>query len=467
MRNKLIILAACVFILITAAVISTILGNFQQFILLNNDADTPTPTISPIDDPAAVPTATQYIMPTIAPTELPTAVPTATPEPMPQYTNIVVGFTGDIIGHERLIENGIIWDNGTKSYSYDHILQYIRPALEYPDLMIANLESPVAGEAAGYSVTNSLTFNFPDEIVNAIKASGIDMVLNANNHASDKNPEGLYRTLDMLDSVGLMHTGGWRSPEERAIPTVIDLQGIKVGIVSATFSLNGRESHVSDEVLKYMTCFIDKEQVREQIDLCREHGAEIVIVSPHMGDEYQQYTRAGIRSYAKAYIKLGADLVVAHHPHVLQPSELLQVTLDDGTVKEGIVFYSIGNFMHNQVTLDSDFAREVRETGIVLYVNIQKDNYTGEVKIKSLEYLPIWMLRRSDLSPRIYAVLPAGNQIDFESSPYDQLPLSTSNFKSLQRAWNLALSQIGTNYATPLSEVPVREIDVNKLSQEN
>jgi len=216
-----------------------------------------------------------------------------------------------------------------------------------------------------------------------------------------------------------------------------------------------------------LTCFIDKDQVKEQIDLCRAYGAEIVIVSPHMGDEYAQYTREGIRSYARAYIELGADLVIAHHPHVLQPSELIQVTLEDGTVKEGIVFYSIGNFMHNQVSLYSDFAREVRETGIILYVNIQKDNYTGEVKIESLEYLPIWMLRRADMNPRLYAVLPAGNEIDFESAPYDELPLSGSNFASLERAWNLAISQVGTEYAEPLNVVPVRETAEETTLQEN
>lgn len=455
MKKKLIILAVCVFVLIAAAIGSTLLINPDQFLLLNSASNTPQPT------------ATLYITPTIAPTDEPTPVPTATTEPMPQYTNVVVGFAGDIIGHERVIENGISWDNGKKSYSYDHIFQYIQPALEYPDLMIANLESPVAGKDAGYSVTNTLTFNFPDEIVNAIKNSGIDMVLNANNHACDKNPEGLYRTLDVLDSVDLMHTGAWRNPEERAVPTVVELQGIKVGIVSATFSLNGREAYISDSILEYMTCFIDEDQVKAQIDLCRENGAEIVIVSPHMGDEYQQYTREGIRKYARAYIELGADLVVAHHPHVLQPSEKIQVTLDDGTVKEGIVFYSIGNFMSNQVTLYKDFAREVRETGIIVYVNIQKDNYSGEVNIESLEYLPIWMLRRADKNPRIYAVLPAGNEIDFEAAPYDALPLSASNLASLGRAWDLALKQVGTDYASPLNSVPVRETEENENPQES
>ncbi len=444
MKKKLIIISVCIFLLIAAAVSFTVIAQKTQLFSLKSNY-------------TSEPTATQYITPTTYITAEPTPEPTATPEPVPEYTNIVIGFAGDIIAHEMILENSIHWDNGTKSYDFNPIFKYITPALEYADFMIANLESPIAGKEAGYSAYPSLTFNFPDEIAEAIKNSGIDLVLSANNHACDKNPEGLYRTIDILDSVGIMHTGAWRNEEERAVPTVVDINGIKVGIVSATFSLNGREAYISEEILSYMTCFIDTEQVKEQIDLCRKYGAEIVIVSPHMGDEYAQYTREGIRAYAREYIAMGADLVVAHHPHVLQSSELIEVELEDGTTKSGVVFWSIGNFMHNQVTLYKDFDREVRETGIILYVNIQKNNYTGEVTIESLEYLPVWMLRRTDFNPRLYAILPAGNEIDFLSAPYDALPLSSSNFNSLERAWNLALSQVGTDYATPLSTLPVRE----------
>jgi|GEM_PF-2229874 len=450
MKKKLIIVSICLFSILIIAVVATAITNRGGlFTKLSANTSTPSPT--------------KVITHTPEPTDEPTPEPTATPEPMPQYTDIVVGFAGDIIAHEKVLDNSIHWDNGKKSYVFEPIFKYIKPALEYPDLMVANLESPIAGKQAGYSKYPSLTFNFPDEMVDAIKYSGIDMVLNANNHACDKNPEGLYRTLDMLDSADIMHTGAWRSLEEKAEPTVVDIKGIKVGIVSATYSLNGREAYISEDILEYLTCFIDRDQVKEQIDSCRENGAEIVIVSPHMGDEYQQYTREGIRAYGRAYIELGADVVIAHHPHVIQGSELIQVTLDDGTVREGVCFWSIGNFMSNQVTLSKDFAREVRETGVIVYVNIQKDNYSSDVKIKSLEYLPVWMLRRADLHPRIYAILPAGDKIDHALAPYNELPLSESNFRSLERAWVLATSQVGTEYAIPLSTIPVKEVEEDEI----
>ena len=447
MKKSLIIISMILFIILIAQFIIPAVFNVNNIFLKNDTENSAVPTSVPTNTPAATPEITSE----------PTPEPTDTPEPMPQYTNIVLGFGGDIIAHEQILESAKKYDNGKKYYTFENIFKYIKPAFDYADFMIANLESPIAGASAGYSAYPSLTFNFPDEILDALKYSGIDMVLNANNHAADKNVDGIYRTLDMLDSAEIMHTGAWRSEEEREVPTVIDVKGIKIGIVSATFSLNGREAYISQNTLDYLVCFLDEQQVKKQINLCKEYGAELVIVCPHMGDEYQQYTREGFRNYGTAYISMGADIVIAHHPHVLQSSELVSTFTPEGNPVEGLCFWSIGNLMHNQVSLYSDFDKEARETGIILYLNIQKDNYTGEVTIESLEYLPVWMLRRTDFNPRLYAVLPAGNEIDFTAPPYDELPLSKSNFYSLERAWNVAIKQVGTEYATPLSKIPTRE----------
>ncbi|MEX1376905.1 MAG: CapA family protein [Eubacteriales bacterium] len=447
MKKALIIISIILFIVLIVQFAIPAIFDMESIFIKNAVEPPSAPTEVLSQAPTGSPNPTAEI----------TAEPTAAPEPMPQYTNIVVGFGGDIIAHEQILESAKRYDNGKKYYTFENIFKYIKPAFDYADFMVANLESPIAGASAGYSAYPSLTFNFPDEIVDALKYSGIDMVLNANNHSSDKYPEGLYRTLDMLDSADIMHTGAWRNAEERAVPTVIDVQGIKIGIVSVTYSLNGREAYISQDILDYMVCFLDEQQVKKEIDLCREYGAEIVIVSPHMGDEYQQYTREGFRNHGINYISLGADIVIAHHPHVLQASELVSTFAPDGSPAEGLCFWSIGNLMHNQVSLSSDFAKEARETGIILYLNIQKDNYTGEVTIESLEYLPVWMLRRTDFNPRLYAILPAGNEIDFTAPPYNELPLNKSNFYSLERAWNVATKQVGTEYATPLGKIPTKE----------
>lgn len=91
-------------------------------------------------------------------------------------------------------------------------------------------------------------FNFPDEIVPAIKDAGIDVLVNGNNHIMDKKMDGIQRTIQILDDAGIYHTGAWTSAESRAIPLIVDVKGIKVGIISATYSLNGFAQHIDRSV---------------------------------------------------------------------------------------------------------------------------------------------------------------------------------------------------------------------------
>ena len=151
------------------------------------------------------------------------------------------------------------------------------------------------------------------------------MVLTGNNHAMDRGLDGVERTIDVLDSYNMMHTGTWKNAEEKAIPSIVDIQGIKVGIISATLFLNGHENKLDQEILDSMFCFTDESDVQSQINLCLEGDADIVIVCPHTGVEYSKYATGYTTKYGKAYIAMGANAVVSHHPHVLQQSELVQI----------------------------------------------------------------------------------------------------------------------------------------------
>ena len=337
-----------ILIVIVAAGLCVFCG-CQDFVAEGNPMHTPTPA-----DPDRIP---RGIPPSPVPEETPslspspatvTPVPTPTPEP---YTDIVIGGAGDIMGHIQQIEDAYLAGD-EEGYSFYHWFDYIKDALSYPDLMIANLEGPIAGQDAGYN--GYPMFNFPDEIAPAIKDAGIDVVLSGNNHIMDKGIAGIGRTVDVLEDSGVYHTGAWKSPEERQVPLVIDVNGIKVGVVSATYSLNGFEQHIEPEVLSYLVCSIEEEQVKTEIDLCRKHGAEVIVVCPHMGDEFQNFPRRGIRNFAESYIAMGADIVFASHPHVLQPVTYHTAQLEDGTSRTGIIFYSLGNFISSMYTTEKE-----------------------------------------------------------------------------------------------------------------
>ena len=346
------------------------------------------------------------------------------------------------MGHIQQIEDAYS-AGGEEGYSFYHWFDYIKDALCYPDLMIANLEGPIAGAEKGYE--GYPTFNFPDEIVPALQDAGIDVILNGNNHIMDKGLPGVERTVDVLEAAGMYHTGAWKSNEARDTPLVIDAGGIKVGVVAPTYSLNGYAQHIDPEVLTYLVCFIDEEQVKAQIDLCKKHGAEVVVVCPHMGDEFQNFPRRGIRNYAESYIAMGADIVFASHPHVLQPVTYHTAELEDGTEHTGIIFYSLGNFISSMYTAE-------KEAGAIAYVNIRRDNATGEITITDAEYLPTWVMRRK-WEMYAFHILPVGQSLDFPESIEDLGP-NRGTFYKLETVWESTTEVMGEDIAAPLRYIP-------------
>jgi poly-gamma-glutamate synthesis protein (capsule biosynthesis protein) len=263
----------------------------------------------------------------------------------------------------------------------------------------------------------------------------------------DQRVSGVENTIDMLDKAGMLHTGAWKSLEDRKVPLVVDVNGIKVGIVNATYGLNGFENHIDKEILDYMVCFIDQSQVKEQIELCKKNGAEIIIVSPHMGDEYRTKARSSIRKYGEAYIKLGADIIFAHHPHVVNPVENIEVELEDGTKRNGLVFWSLGNFISAQYGIE-------KEAGAIAYTHIRRDNNTGEIEITSAEYLPTWTYKSSHYG-KFFHIVPVGEGIDNPDSIKD-LKLKRLQ-KKLKSIWKYTTNIMGDKVAKPLRNMPLQE----------
>ena len=429
------------------AALMCVLAGCTDFIAAQS-ADAPNDTYEVSASPQSTPQKTTE--PTKTPQATlkttPTATPAATPQPEP-YTDIILGGAGDIMVHIRQIDDADV-AGGDEGYSFYHWFELIKPALEYPDLMIANLEGPIGGEESGYN--GYPLFNFPDEIVPAVKDSGIDVLVTANNHAMDRDVSGMERTIDMLDAGDMLHTGTWKSPEARAVPLIVDVKGIKVGIISATYSMNGFERRLEPEVREYIVCFIDKEEVRERIDLCRENGAEVVVVCPHMGDELASYARMGVRSYAESYIEMGADIVFASHPHVVQPIVEHEVELEDGTTRKGIIFYSLGNFVSGMYGV-------IKEAGMIGYVDIRRDNATGEISLTKVSYLPTYTLRHGEPG-NLYHIVPEGQCLDFPEM-VDDISEVKCNLYRINDAWEHTISVVGKDTAELLRYMPERDSD--------
>lgn len=329
--------------------------------------------------------------PTAEPTPEPTPEPTVTPEPTPvPDTVITLRFTGDIMCHDRQIA-GALQDDGT--YYMDDWFETIKDSLECADLAVGNLETVFMGDEQEY--TGFPKFNTPDSLADALVNAGFDVVTMANNHANDHRIEGIARTISVLEKRGLQHTGAYASEEEFDDQLIVDVKGVKVGILSYTDTFNSkpkRDWHVRE---------LDEELVEKDVAAMRKNGAELIVCMVHWGSEYEETPGSSQERDAEMLAKAGVDAIFGHHPHVIQTAEILQAEMPDGSIKAVPVAYSMGNFISNQQNRPCDM-------GVIFEITARKAGETGETAIEETAFIPTVVWRYDEDHRDMYRVLPCG-----------------------------------------------------------
>lgn len=199
------------------------------------------------------------------------------------------------------------------------------------DIGMANLECPVT--VRGTQAEKPFTFRMHPRFLEAIKDAGIGMVNIANNHIYDYGAEGLFDTVDLLDSAGILHVGAGRTKHDAHSPVIIERNGWRVGFLGyyggGEAPAAGRQQPgVARRSLKLISADVQRLKERD--------SADYVVVNLHWGTEKAPYPEAGQVRFARALIEAGVDAVIGHHPHVLQGIE---------QYREGIIVYSLGNLI--------------------------------------------------------------------------------------------------------------------------
>jgi len=254
------------------------------------------------------------------------------PEPPIRYTLSFVA-AGDNLFHETIFNNSI--ENGV--YNFAPIYAPVKEIVENADLAFINQETVMAGASFGYQ--GYPTFNTPQSLARTLAQTGFDIVNQANNHAMDMGRAGLYATLDLWNTIeGITVIGARKSGESMRI---IKMNNITLGFLSYTYGLNGL-SLPSDN--PNLVSLINRNTMTREIEALRPL-CDFLIVSMHWGEEYMLIEPSAAQiSFAQLLAQLNVDLIIGHHPHVLQRFEKLPRA--DG--KETFCFYSIGNFVSNQ-----------------------------------------------------------------------------------------------------------------------
>ena len=300
-------------------------------------------------------------------------------EPVPEDINITMSVIGDIMCHNSQYNDAYVKNEGT--YDFTYVFSDVQKYLQTADISVGNLETTFAGKDRGYS--NYPTFNTPEQLAYNLKTLGIDLLSTANNHSLDKGYKGLVSTLDFLDDAGIAHTGTYRTEEEQNQVLIQNVKGISIAFLSFTYGTNGIPVPSGKD---YCVNLIDEDLIVEQINLAKAQNPDMICVFMHWGIEYETKQRSSQEKLADLLFKNGVDVILGGHPHVVQPMEKREITLEDGTTKDGFVIYSLGNFISGQRDLDT-------KSSAILNLGITKDGETGKISIYEASYIPVYMYR--------------------------------------------------------------------------
>ena len=277
--------------------------------------------------------------------------------------SVKISFTGDLILLRDMVENRYNAEFGT--YDFEPMFSDVSEYWKNSDLAIGVFEGPCAGEDKGYSSSAyddgfPLYLNYPDSFATAVKKAGINFVTTANNHLLDKGTAGALRTLDVLDKAGLFHTGSYRNKEEWSEIPLLNVQGLKIAVLSYTYGSNYyTDDYFFEEQNQYLTKvivspkskFIKKslEVVKEDFRKAKALNPDCIIVLPHMGTEFKHYPDEGQKYWCKVFVENGADVVFSDHPHAVQPIEWA----NNGR-GYSMILYCPGNFINSFTLYDGD-----------------------------------------------------------------------------------------------------------------
>lgn len=261
-------------------------------------------------------------------------------QPLPLHAGeIIITAVGDIMLAGR-------WAPLLKKKGYDYPFNGVRKELASADINLANLEAPIAEHGMEYS-GKKYRFRAEPLVAKALRTAGFNLVTLANNHSMDFGGEALTETLQHLSDNGIAWIGAGANLTEARQMALYTIKGKKIAFLGYSltqpveFFAGQDRPGTAPGYQKLVTA--DIKSARRQ--------AEYVIVSFHWGKEASSSVQAYQRTTAHKAIEAGADVVIGHHPHILQGIE---------RYRGGIIFYSLGNFVFASKSEVADVSAIIR-----------------------------------------------------------------------------------------------------------
>ena len=304
-----------------------------------------------------------------------------------------------IMAHGDLLYHDIIYMSAKKedgSYDFHENFEYVTPWLKQADLAIGDFEGTINKDhyLAGYPL-----FNAPGQVMDAIKDAGYHVLDLAHNHVLDSQIEGVISTADAIEKAGMTPIGVYTHESRDQAPLVIkEVNGIKVALLAYSYGFNGIEQSISQEDYNRYLSDLNEDKMKAEIERA-EKEADITVIMPQMGVEYRIEPTEEQKVLYHKMIEWGADIIFGGHPHVVEPSEIVE---KDGEKK--LIIYSMGNFISNQriETMQGVDNAKWTERGVLMDVTVKKNS--GKTTIETAKAHPTWVNRtpKGTFSPEGY-----------------------------------------------------------------
>jgi len=328
---------------------------------------------------------------------------------------------GDNIVHQSVFEDAAQRAGSEQRFNflpmYDGIAHLVREA----DIAFINMETPIAGEHRNfYGFPN---FNTPKEAAEAIMELGFNVINIANNHMMDMEEQGYKNHLDYWDAQDVLYIGGYRNKDDFENIRVFEKDGISIAWVSFTYGTNGMHLPAGSQM--FIPLISDNLMI-QQVQRAKTK-ADLVFVSMHWGPEDRFSASAEQRRQAQILVDNGVDVIIGHHPHVLQEVKWVDRTNYSGG-GQTLIAYSLGNLISTQHPL-------INMVGGLLQFDIVKNPH-NEITIESPLLIPVMT----------HYITP-----DFQNRPMERRGLQVYLLENYTQE---LLEKHGTHYRTENSRPP-------------
>ena len=296
---------------------------------------------------------------------------------------------GDFVIHTEVFHSAKRLAKATNyeyPYNFAPMLDPVWDVIGNADFTVTNVDGCLGGESAHkYGYRGYPQFNTPQYILCALRDSSVDMLTLANNHMLDGWFDGLMKTIENVEYMGLKHVGASRTQEERNSPVIYEINGIKVGFLNYTEDLNtmDQQPKLDKRAMQFAVHAVKNSDCKVDAKTLRDAGADVIVCFMHWGTEYSLEPDRDQKTLAQKLVECGVDVIIGGHPHVVQRAEWLTGTNQFGERQETLCLYSLGNFL--------SFQREQYKDGGIIFDFTIQEQADGSFRIINPGYLPTWV----------------------------------------------------------------------------